>query len=200
MKMALENGLEKTTENQGYKELVQVSPILFRESLARGKKMMFGKISEENNPFDVIIAEEDEVYKSEGRGSVRNLEEKALLIQVKEIFEKEPVTTTLTDWIAAVNKRIEKARIVVMKPEGVLLLHNSYIADGFTWKEFVDSLRQIRFSNDYPYRQVVISVGDQDDSPMKSRLHAWQLYPTFESVGSVTHEEVSKLKEIYDLP
>src|SRR3990167_9328404 len=59
--MLMAAGPTKSVENDLLRELLFCSPLVLRESLARGRKMLIGEVMEQNNPWDIVLHDEEQL-------------------------------------------------------------------------------------------------------------------------------------------
>ncbi|MFZ2190393.1 MAG: hypothetical protein WAV48_06450 [Candidatus Magasanikiibacteriota bacterium] len=162
------------------------------------KRFLLGKIMDENNPFDIIIVDED---------ILKNANEKnryditgALPIQLKTIRKQNiEAKIPVQEWIKMIEKITEKIdKTTKIAPHGVLHLHNIQPFEE-TGVELITYLKNIKIPTKYPFTQVLLSILiDDENDPSKDQTVTWQLYPTFTSIGLITDEDKEKLRDIYN--
>lgn len=185
--MLMAVGYDETMDNELLREIFLCSPLVFRESLARNKRMLIGKVMKQDDPWDVVIHEEAPLRAVHGTGKPMP---DPLFIQLKEIFlygVNEPfgLPELLKHIQSTAKNAIEKYR--GREPVGILHLHNRIPATTSV-KDLEEGLALINFEEPVPFKQVVITLGSLN----------WQIYPTLHVIGNLGSEEIPKLKELYD--
>ena len=86
--MLMAAGPTKSVENDLLRELLFCSPLVLRESLARGRKMLIGKVMEQNNPWDIVLHDEEQLRAVHGTSKPMP---DPLFIQLKEVLDRKSV-------------------------------------------------------------------------------------------------------------
>ena len=185
--MLMAVGHEKTMADELLREIFLCSPLVFRESLARNKRMLIGKVMKQDDPWDVVIHEEATLRAVHGTGKPMP---DPLFVQLKEVFLHgiiEPVE--LPELLKHIQSTGKKAiqKYSGREPVGILHLHNR-IPVTTSVKDLEEDLASIKFEEPVPFKQIVITLGNLN----------WQMYPSFHPIGNLGPEEIPKLKSLYD--
>ena len=192
--MLMAAGPAGSLENNLLRELLFCSPLLLRESLAKNRRMVIGKVMEQNNPWDVVI--HDEMQLRAVHGTNKPLPD-PLFIQLKELFLYEASSSVeLEKWLAHITNVVRKAceKYKGRKPTGILHLYNRVPFQPTGLKQLEEKLAEMIFESPGPFKQVSITVDAK-----ATGILSWQIYPFFHAIGSLGQLELPKLKELYDL-
>lgn len=187
--MLMAVGHEKTMANELLREIFLCSPLVFRESFARNKRMLIGKVMKQDDPWDVVIHEEATFRVV--HGTAKPMPD-PLFVQLKEVFSHgiiEPVG--LPELLKHIQSTGKKAiqKYSGREPVGILHLHNR-IPTTTSVKDLEEGLASIKFEEPVPFKQISITLGSLN----------WQLYPFFHPIGILGSEEIPELKKLYNFP
>jgi len=185
-------GLEKTTSDEFLSELLFTSPLALRESLARGKKMLLGKVMEQANPWDVVIHEEEQLLAVHGTSKPMP---DPLFVQLKEIYvHGQSDALVVGKWLEHVQDTVKKAsdKYKGREPIGILHLYNRTLFNPVDLKTFEEQLAKVMFDFPVPFKQVTVTVDSKD-----SGILTWQIHPLFHAIGGLGSHEIPKLKELF---
>lgn len=185
--MLMAVGYKKTMENELLREIFLCSPLVFRESLARNKRMLIGKVMKQDDPWDVVIHDEAELRAVHGTSKPMP---DPLFIQLKEVFLHgviEPLE--LAELLEHIQNTAKNAiqKYTGREPAGILHLHNRMALKNTSVKDLEECLASLRFEEPVLFKQISITLGNLN----------WQIYPIFHPIGSLGPEEIPQLKELY---
>jgi hypothetical protein len=177
-------------------------PLLYREILAREQQLSLGKILQDDNQFDAVIAP-PEVW-SLVQGVIKPpLSNKCIFIQLKELHLSPILAYTPESWANAVREQCERtAKGVVLRPEGVFYIHSDAKIWNEAGKDWVAEaevhLRTIAIPVSFPHRQVLVAVEAIESSSGRMRILTWQLHPIFARQPDLKEEQIEDIVRIYN--
>jgi len=190
--MLMAVGREKTMESELLREILLCSPLVFRESLARNKQMLIGKVMKQDDPWDIVIHDEAELRAV--HGTSKPLPD-PLFVQLKEIFLHGTIQPIeLTEWLEQVQNTAKNAneKYAGREPMGILHLYNRIPFKETSLKDLEESLTSIKFEEPIPFKQISITVDDRKLGSLN-----WQIYPFFHAIGSLGQDDIPKIKSLY---
>lgn len=193
-------GEKAILKDKDLRELFYTHSLLGRESLNRNKRMVLGKIKKQDDPFDVVFAEEEDIAKAHQDKTFKLTD--PIKIQLKEIFsfpEKDRIS--FNDWLVIVQKSyINKVSDqIIMEKSGNLHLHNKILFDLINIDDLEQGLKKIKFPSNFPYKQVTISIEYKSNKLLQKGVQTWQIFPSFGLVGSIFSEDINALKRLYNI-
>lgn len=174
-----ELGQQEIIRSEELSEIFWCAPLWINQIQNTRKDWVAGKIIEQNNAFDIILAEAEEARS----GTLQN----PIIIQVKQLFTyPNDKVFTLKEWTLAAQQEINKQKTKTNTPQGIFYLASRLIIDTFNRVDFYERLSLLKIPFGFQYAKVIVCLNLKVSSGYEHKSFViYEIYPSISIINNI---------------